>query len=86
MASPYVKTDDDQMSQIVVQMRANGMKELGLNWKCGICDSVDLRFEEGPTRFASIEEAMPHLRKIEEENILTRLLIDSARNAPDPQS
>lgn len=42
---------------------------------CGICGCPELHFEDAPTRFASIEEAMPYLKKIETENLLARAAI-----------
>lgn len=81
MAAAYERTDESKLEDISNGMRES-LKEQGLLWECGICKhtdvpkSVDLHFEEGPTRFATMEEAMPHLRKIEEENITSRFLID----------
>lgn len=81
MAAAYLREDESQLEAVSENLR-NGLKEQGLLWECGICKhsdpakSVDLHFEEGPTRFATMEEAMPHLRKIEADNIVSRMYID----------
>lgn len=81
MGAAYEREDESKLENISEGIKAS-LKENGLLWECGICKhtdpakSVDLHFEEGPTRFATMDEAMPHLRKIEEDNVASRLLID----------
>jgi hypothetical protein len=81
MAVAYERTDESRLNEMSEGIKA-AMKEGNLRWECGICKdtdgpkSIDLHFEEGPTRFGTVEEAMPHLRKIEEENIVSRMYLD----------
>ena len=78
MAAPYEKETEDQATEIADGIK-DQMKEKGFIWECGICKSTELLFEEGPTRFMSLDEAIPHIKNIERENILTRLIIDAMR-------
>lgn len=52
---------------------------LGMVKQCAICGSTDLRFEDGETRFASLAEAIPHLRALEQENAEARRALDARR-------
>lgn len=84
MAASYLRTDESHLEKVSEFIRKS-IKENGLLWECGICKevdgpkSIDLHFEEAPTRFESMEEALPHLRKVEEQNILSRMHIDLMR-------
>jgi hypothetical protein len=84
MGTAYERTDESRLEEISDLIRKS-VKENGFLWECGICKevdgpkSIDLHFEEGPTRFETMEEALPHLRKIEEQNILSRMHIDLMR-------
>lgn len=51
----------------------------GLIRRCALCKSVDLRFEDGVTRFNSLREAGPHLLAAQFQNLFTRVAIDAAR-------
>lgn len=42
---------------------------------CGICRSEELRFEEGRTRFVTVDEAEPALLAIGRGNALARALL-----------
>jgi hypothetical protein len=48
---------------------------MGGKRRCGICGSSDLHFEDGVTRFQTMEEALPFLREEERKQALTRALI-----------
>jgi len=47
-------------------------EKLGLNPWCGICGSTRLRYESHRTKFQTMEEALPSLKKSEQEQALTR--------------
>ncbi len=55
------------------------MTELGANWRCGLCESVDLRFEDAETRYNSLEEALPHLARTQAKQLHTRKVIAEQR-------
>lgn len=82
IAAPYEKESEEQALEVAADMRAQ-MRENGLKWECGLCKSTDLKFEEGATRFMSMDEAMPNLRKIEAENIISRVILEEM-NGPFP--
>lgn len=46
-----------------------------INAHCGLCGSTTLRAEAGRTRFATMAEAMPHIKQEEAKQMLTRLLL-----------
>lgn len=50
-----------------------------LNPWCGICQSRDWSYEDGITRFTTMEEAMPHLKQCQEDQLASRAVIDEAR-------
>jgi hypothetical protein len=52
-----------------------------MNPWCGICQSRDWRYEDGVTRFASLEAAKPFLEQSQADQLATRTLIDEQRAA-----
>ena len=46
-----------------------------MNPWCGICGSRDLKYEDGVTRYQSIEEAKPHLEETERLNALANMVL-----------
>lgn len=46
---------------------------------CAICKSRQFSYEDGVTKFNSLEEAMPHIRQVEAMNLLARAAIDQDR-------
>ena len=46
-----------------------------MNRWCGICGSKDLKPECGRTKFTTMEEAKPHLKKAQEENLVSRAFL-----------
>ena len=46
--------------------------------RCGICGSADLRFEDAKTAFESMEEALPHLDRVERANAFARAVLGGA--------
>ena len=51
-----------------------------LNRWCGICQSRDIRFEIGKTRFANMAEATPALAECEAQQLAARQHLESKRN------
>lgn len=77
MAAPYEKTNESEASEIAAGIKTE-MAKTGVRWECAICKSTHLKFEEGATRFMSLAEAMPHMKKVEVENILSRIILDAS--------
>jgi hypothetical protein len=49
--------------------------------RCSICHKdVEFHYEDGVTKFQTMEEAMPHLKCLEDANIYTNLLVSQSRN------
>lgn len=42
---------------------------------CGICGSRELHFEDAATRFATMAEAQPHVDRLQDENVITRIVL-----------
>lgn len=51
-----------------------------LNRRCGLCGSTNLHVETARTRFATMEEAMPHLKACEEAQRQTAAALKASRN------
>lgn len=49
--------------------------------KCRICGSQTLHLEDAPTRFAKLDEALPHFAREAIANAITREMIDRQRRA-----
>jgi DNA-directed RNA polymerase subunit M/transcription elongation factor TFIIS len=74
-----VLTDREAIGQARAQWRA--ATESGqLDPWCGLCGSREIGYESGATRFRTLAEALPELRRIEAENLRTRAAL-SARVA-----
>lgn len=56
------------------------MQKCGFNPWCALCDSRNLNFEVGVTKYASMEEAYPHLKQTEIDNLRTRMRLLAERN------
>jgi hypothetical protein len=78
MGSVYEDSSDprDDIRDISENMVRAKMTEFKLKWECGICDSKELRFEHGRTRFKTMDEAAPFMLEQQERNIESRKLID----------
>jgi hypothetical protein len=50
----------------------------GLNRICALCGE-GLHVEHGRTKFQSLAEAVPHLKRIEAANLATRRMLESIR-------
>lgn len=55
------------------------VQKLGLNPWCGICGSRDLKYEDMATKFATMEEAKPHIECEECKNVLSRMSLDELK-------
>jgi hypothetical protein len=52
-----------------------------INPWCGLCHSRDFRYEAQPTRFETMEQAMPHVKELERQQAKTATLLGgSAQN------
>jgi hypothetical protein len=82
MAIAYVPGDIID-EDVVEGMRdeINSMKLRGVidSW-CGICGATDWHFEVGQTAFATMEEAKPHLKALEAENLRARNFLRTQGN------
>lgn len=56
------------------------LKELGADPWCGICASMSFHVEIDNTKFKSMEQVMPILKRAELMNLLTRELAKRAKN------
>jgi hypothetical protein len=61
-----------ELRRNVVRLLESGV----LNGWCAICGAhrATWRYELGRTKWATLEEAMPHLRQLEAQNMLTNLI------------
>jgi hypothetical protein len=46
-----------------------------LNPWCGLCGDHRFHYEDGVTKFKTMEEALPHIRRTERENSVARMLL-----------
>jgi hypothetical protein len=46
-----------------------------LNSWCGLCGDHRFHYEDGVTRFKTMAEALPHIRRTERDNAVARLLL-----------
>lgn len=51
-----------------------------IHYRCGICHSTDLTYEDGITKFESLSEAMNDISRSQEEQARTRRMLDALRN------
>jgi hypothetical protein len=66
----------DKIKEVI----SHAVEQKILNPWCAICDSYDFIYEDGITRFMSMEEAIPHIRDVEEENMAARRAFEAERN------
>ena len=67
--------DDGQTTRQEVEERGRRLYQEGaVNPWCGICGQ-GVQVEHAPTRFKTLEEARPHLERLQRENLLARWLI-----------
>jgi hypothetical protein len=81
IAAPY---DDATTSrQEIEACLRKVMRNNHLNEWCGICGSRDLTFEDLPTSFASLEQALPTLKACEADQLLTKAILDASGASHD---
>jgi hypothetical protein len=51
-----------------------------IRMRCAICGSTNLSYEDRATRFKTQEEAEPHLREAEAENLRAREFFEASKN------
>ena len=66
------ESTDEEMMQQVSNLFQEAVNRKLINPWCGLCGSKDLKPECGKTAFTNMEEAKPHLKKAEQENLATR--------------
>jgi hypothetical protein len=71
-------SDEDGMKSAETTWKL--MIESGFNPWCALCDSRELKFEIGVSKFATMKEAFPHLKQTEIDNMLTRMRLLAERN------
>lgn len=77
LAYDQAKTTRREARTLLVQ----GLKAMQANPQCGICGSVDLKFEVGRTKFSTLAEAGKALIEEERKNLQARSVIDGIRRA-----
>jgi hypothetical protein len=76
-----------EMSSAVARSKIDRFLDNGhIARHCGICGSTDLRYEDRPTIFKTLEEAEPILAQLQADNFKTRALLDAAGLTHDVQS
>jgi hypothetical protein len=85
IAMPYLSEQERGKERTIALIDA-AQKALLFNPWCGICGSRELVYEDGKTVFKTLEEAMPMLRKLEEDNLMSRQLLDASGQSYDSQS
>lgn len=61
------------------QLIQDWISDKAMNPWCGICESRNFTYEQCRTKFQTMEEARAELKKLELENLVSRLLIDSRK-------
>lgn len=70
-----VAWDDQEMSAEEAECQGEKVFSSGLiNRWCGICGG-ELHVEHGRTKFRTMEEAKPHLKAVEKDNLRARSII-----------
>ena len=73
--------DDGETTAQRMVARGGGIYATGaINRWCGLCGSRELRPEAGPTRFQTMEEALPSLKALESLQEFTRQVLEGGRN------
>jgi hypothetical protein len=77
--TPADLTDDDVTEALTSQVRSMIQHGVLDPW-CGICGATAWHCEIGQTAFATMEEAAPHLKDIEAENLRARNFLRTQGN------
>ena len=85
LAHPYVEDEDEPRGTCEELLREQLDKLLGkrvINPLCAICGApyASWTYEDRPTRFKTMEEAMPHLKAAEAEQRAAAQFLKASRN------
>jgi hypothetical protein len=82
LATAYESPDGAEIPEAADRLteRFSEMVEKGANPWCGLCKSRDLHAEDAPTKFATMEEAMPYLMENARQQAATREFFRAGRN------
>ena len=61
------------------QLIADWIANKYMNPWCGICESRVWTYEQKPTKYQTMEEAKPELKRLELEQMLSRMQIDARK-------
>ena len=81
VSTAYESPDGAEIPEMTERVR-EGFAELvktGVNPWCGLCYSRDLRAEDRPTKFATLDEAMPHLMESAKQQAATRRFFKASK-------
>lgn len=74
---------EDAAPQVEHQVRTGffeSVKKHELNPFCGICQSRSLHCESGPTKWKTMEEALPHIKREEAKQIADAAILKAQRS------
>lgn len=75
LAAAYESEDGGEQQKPMEELK-EAVKKLKLNPWCGICGDRELKYEDAPSKFVTMEEAKPHLECNQCEQILSRMTLD----------
>jgi hypothetical protein len=84
IAMPY-PSGQERGKERTIDLMEEMRRTLGINPWCGICGSQELVYEDRPTAFEALQEAMPMLRELEDEQLRSRGLLDDLGVSYDSQ-
>jgi len=82
MATAYESPDGEEIPEIAARLRerVDGLIAANeMNPRCGLCFAKTWRYEDHPTNFTTMKEALPALRQAERANAATRQFFRASR-------
>lgn len=79
LAAPFDPNQGGTFDAVVEQLKKY-VETHALNPRCGLCDSRELTYEDGTTKFETMDEALPHFLENQAKQLLTREFLRKARN------
>ena len=76
--------DAETTAEALVAEGARQRAQNGLRDRCGICGANELHPDHGPTQFKTMAEALPALRVLEAQQLLTRRVLDALGLTAEP--
>lgn len=73
------ETSGEEAQRQLQALLKNAVDQRVINPWCGICQSRDFYYEDGVTRFRTMEEAMPALEQGQRDQLASRALINEAQ-------